>query len=348
MAFSRDESQTCLLYSICPWELHCHKPTSMQTLFHSHSKLGSLSSQDAGWSPSQHILMFLGVLLSVLPQPTAVCPHQSSNLSVVSHSPKVGISRGYLPVQVLASSPDLPFLLPWLRIQQTYRKLFPRTESHPLIIIPGVPWPLLLPRERQRPLKARDGETGWPEDSARLQAGLRGAPRQTHSTTQSVKAAWEVSVKGEKWLLRQHSCLLPSFQSSQLGFGVETSAQTHPSPRRGQWVKGRRSGVTQWLTPRKCTWPKGSTQVYGSPRLHRHSPAPTASRPPKLEAHTAKALTTSCQHHTAPSLLQVALPPQVPPAMVHGLPLPFCTSMHHPHTPLYMQRVETSPSGEEQ
>lgn len=128
MAFSRDESQTCLLYFIYPWKLLCHKPTSMQTLFHSYFKLGSGSSQDAEWSPSRHILMFLGVPLSVLPQQTAICPHQSSDLSVVSHSSRVGISRCYLPVQVLASSPDLPLLLAWLRSQQTYWKLFPGTS----------------------------------------------------------------------------------------------------------------------------------------------------------------------------------------------------------------------------
>lgn len=123
---------------------------------------------------------------------------------------------------------------------------------------------------------------------------------------QNVKAAWEVSVKGQKWLLWQHSCLLSSFQSSQLDFGMETSAQTHPSPRHRQWVKGHRSDpVTHPMETHLTT---GSTQVCSSPRLHRQSPAPTASWPPKLEAHTAKALRTSCQCHTPSSLLQVVLP----------------------------------------
>lgn len=110
VAFGREGTQTCPLYFIYPWKLHCHnRAASMQTLFHSHSKLSSHSSQDTEWSPSEHILMFLGVPLSVLPQQAAVCPHQSSDLSVVSHSSRVGISRCYLPVQVLARSPDLPF-----------------------------------------------------------------------------------------------------------------------------------------------------------------------------------------------------------------------------------------------
>lgn len=216
------------------------------------------------WSPSRHMLMFLGVPLSVLPQQTTVCPHQSPDLSVVSHSSRVGISRCYLPVQVLASSPDLPFLLAWLRSQQTYWKLFPRTESHPLITVPGLPWPPLLPRET----KTSEGQ-GWGDRLAwrhcKAEGWVTRSPLQTHSTTQSVKAAWEVGVKGEKWLLRQHSCLLPSFQSSQLGFGVETSAQTHPSPRHGQWVKGRRSGVIQWLTLGKCTQPRAALRSTAAP-----------------------------------------------------------------------------------
>lgn len=73
------------------------------------SKTSSHSNQDVEWSPSRHILTFLGVPLSVLPQQTAVCPHQSSDLSAVSHPSRAGISRCYLPAQVLASSPDLPF-----------------------------------------------------------------------------------------------------------------------------------------------------------------------------------------------------------------------------------------------
>lgn len=157
--------------------------------------------------------------------------------------------------------------------------------------------------------------------------------------TQSVKADVEVSVKGQKLLLWQHSCLLPSFQSSQLDFGMETSPQTHPSPRHRQWVKGHR---IQWLTPWKHTWPQAALRCAAAPDCTGRALHPQPPDPPKLEAHTTKALRTSCQCHTASSLL----PSFLQPAMVHELPLAFCTSMHCPHTSLYMQPLETSSSGE--
>lgn len=188
----------------------------------------------------------MGAPLSVLPQQNPLCPHQPSDLSAASHSSGVGISRCHLPVQVLASSPDLPFSAHATQEPANLPKTFflglhPSRWSRSR----ASSWLPLLPRESRRSRKATDGEVGWPEGSARLRAGLGAASRQTHSTTQSVKAASEAGVKGEKQHLWQRSCLLPSFRSSRQDFGMETSAQTHPSPRHGQWVNGCRSGTIQ-------------------------------------------------------------------------------------------------------
>lgn len=69
----------------------------MQTSFHSHYELSSRSSWEAERSPSRRGPMFLGAPPSVLPQQTAVCPHQPSNLPAASRSSGVGISRSQAP-----------------------------------------------------------------------------------------------------------------------------------------------------------------------------------------------------------------------------------------------------------
>ena len=81
-----------------------------------------------------------------------------------------------------------------------------------------------------------------------------------------MKAASEAGVKGEKQHFSQRSSLLPSLWSSRQDFGMETSAQTHPSPRHGQAVG---EGTQKPAAPRRIemAWAE-------PPAHHKQPPAP--------------------------------------------------------------------------
>lgn len=149
-------------------------------------------------------------------------------------------------------------------------------ESHPPITIPGVPWPPLLPRERQRPLKARDGEAGWPGDPARRRAGLLGAPRQANSTTECEDSLRD---RCQRRKMAPLAALLPPALIPELSTrfwhgDVSTDPPFTSARAAGEGTQQWRDPVTH---PREMHPTRGSTRLYSSPRLHRHSPVPAAS-----------------------------------------------------------------------
>lgn len=301
----------------------------MQTSFHSHYELSSCSSREAERSPSGRGPVFLGAPPSVLPQQTAVCPHQPSNLPAASRSSGVGISRSHLPAQAPASSLDLPFSAQATQKSANLPKIFPRTASYHWL------WSLIVTTGRNpghaHGLHCSLGRVeGLGKPGMRQRAGLKALQGCEGRVTSSLQADPRHNTKHEgshRGRCRRRKtaplaalpppALIPELST---GFGqgdVSTDPPFASAPAAGEGTQKRHDPATHPVETHP-TAGRG-TRVCGGGRSRRQSPAAAASSllPPKTgrqhppgdpEAQAAKAVTASCQCHMPSSSLQADRP----------------------------------------